>query len=103
MVPQEDIICHRVEPPVLGVRRLHLVESLVKGVPWCLWNITTVANAIDYFPQPEGKALLLATTLMSLNMRESNWCPTESFAPTDQCSSYWKMLCKLSEEEKGNH
>lgn len=53
-VPQLDLFCYQVKPPLLGRNGLHLVELLAKGFPWKSPKSQAIAKAIICSPQTDG-------------------------------------------------
>lgn len=59
-----------------------------------------IAKQIGSSQQPDGKALMLKTIPIQLIEHGSiKPGPMQNLQPTDQCSLYWKVLCRLQEEK----
>lgn len=73
-MPQPDILCQQVKSPMPGLN--HDQRGPMEAPPPQTSQV--IAKAIDCSPQPDSKALLLKTTLMSSNTEKPGWCPTIS-------------------------
>ena len=93
---------HQVKHPVPEVGYI-LLSSGPKGPCGnCQISLVT-AKAIGQSLKLDDVALLLKTCLLKLlNTESSRWGLTRRFTHTNQCSCYYREVCKLS-GEKDNH
>lgn len=77
MMPQLDILCYQVKPLVPGMGYI-LLSQWPKGYH----ETPQTLQAIGWSPQPDGKALLLKTTLTYVTQcREEELVP--NYSPTE--------------------
>lgn len=82
-VLQLDILCQQVKLPIPGMSSLllsHWPKGYHRPHPQ---TSQALVKAIGYTLQPDGKAPLLKTQLMSLIMEKLSWCQIRNFTPTN--------------------